>query len=239
MQHCSRTKPHAKSTSQDMHEDETDSQYNENVDSTDAVALAQALPPRISPQLQSTPPARLRLTGPHDHASTSSPLASSAIDSVVDATSSARDVTTNTTPRISVYDDKKSPRTQPRTTADITTTARRHHGRSTTTTAMHYTRSAMYSSPTQPTSGRTSDHATHRTNMSHSPSNGIMAPEISSELSGAARRDSAIDIGTGENDIENSLHGLEQDRRTWVSRREEGSLEVTPPREGRFERFLS
>ncbi|KXL42606.1 MAG: hypothetical protein FE78DRAFT_34283 [Acidomyces sp. 'richmondensis'] len=44
-----------------------------------------------------------------------------------------------------------------------------------------------------------------------------------------------------ENDLLDAhLAGLEEDRRRWVGRRwEEGSLQVTPPREGRFERFLS
>lgn len=44
-----------------------------------------------------------------------------------------------------------------------------------------------------------------------------------------------------ENDVLDAhLVGLEEDRRRWAGRRwEDGSLEVTPPREGRFERFLS
>ena len=42
-----------------------------------------------------------------------------------------------------------------------------------------------------------------------------------------------------ENDVEGQLAGLEDDRRVWLGRREDGSLEVTPPAEGRFERYLS
>jgi hypothetical protein len=39
--------------------------------------------------------------------------------------------------------------------------------------------------------------------------------------------------------VEGHLQGLEEDRRTWLRRREGGDLDVTPPREGRFERYLS
>ena len=42
-----------------------------------------------------------------------------------------------------------------------------------------------------------------------------------------------------ENDLEGHLHSLEADRRTWLGRREGGSLDVTPPKEGRFERLLT
>lgn len=41
-----------------------------------------------------------------------------------------------------------------------------------------------------------------------------------------------------ENDVEGTLAGLDADRRTWMERREDGNLDVTPPREGRFERYL-
>ncbi|KAF2766496.1 hypothetical protein EJ03DRAFT_176634 [Teratosphaeria nubilosa] len=45
-----------------------------------------------------------------------------------------------------------------------------------------------------------------------------------------------------ENDLDGQLSRhpeLEEDRRTWFSRQEDGSLESTPPREGRFEQYLS
>lgn len=45
--------------------------------------------------------------------------------------------------------------------------------------------------------------------------------------------------GSSENEIEPVIGELEQDRRTWMRRQEDGSLDVTPPAEGRFERFLS
>ncbi|GIZ42401.1 hypothetical protein CKM354_000567400 [Cercospora kikuchii] len=46
--------------------------------------------------------------------------------------------------------------------------------------------------------------------------------------------------GNSENDIEAALEAVEQDRHTWVSRREQhGELDVTPPAEGRFERYFT
>lgn len=42
-----------------------------------------------------------------------------------------------------------------------------------------------------------------------------------------------------ENQLEEQLAGLEIERDIWLGRRLGGSLDVTPPREGRFERFLS
>jgi hypothetical protein len=41
-----------------------------------------------------------------------------------------------------------------------------------------------------------------------------------------------------ENEIEGQLAGLESERAVWVRRRQGGSLDVTPPGVGRFERFL-
>ncbi|KAF2216002.1 hypothetical protein CERZMDRAFT_82064 [Cercospora zeae-maydis SCOH1-5] len=47
-------------------------------------------------------------------------------------------------------------------------------------------------------------------------------------------------IGSGENDIAVTLDTVEQDRHTWVARREQhGELDLTPPAEGRFERHFS
>jgi hypothetical protein len=51
-----------------------------------------------------------------------------------------------------------------------------------------------------------------------------------------ARRDGS---GNGaENEMEGQLAGLESERAAWVRRRQGGSLDVTPPGLGRFERFL-
>lgn len=103
---------------------------------------------------------------------------------------------------------------------------------------MPSTRVAVHS-PAQPGSVRTSTHDTRGSNLPH-PSRADLNPAgVITESLDASRRDSAIAVNTGENDIESSLHGLEEDRRTWISRREKGSLEVTPPKEGRFEKFLS
>jgi hypothetical protein len=41
-----------------------------------------------------------------------------------------------------------------------------------------------------------------------------------------------------ENEEEAQMAGLERDRAVWVRRRQGGSLDVTPPGHGRFERFL-
>lgn len=55
----------------------------------------------------------------------------------------------------------------------------------------------------------------------------------------ARRRRTQQSVEHIENDVEAHLDGLEEDRRTWLARREDGNLDVTPPREGRFERYLS
>jgi hypothetical protein len=41
-----------------------------------------------------------------------------------------------------------------------------------------------------------------------------------------------------ENEMEGQLAGLESERAVWSRRRQGGSLDVTPPGVGRFERFL-
>lgn len=45
--------------------------------------------------------------------------------------------------------------------------------------------------------------------------------------------------GNSENDIEPLLETVEEDRRTWTARREHGTLDVTPPAEGRYEMYFS
>ena len=65
-------------------------------------------------------------------------------------------------------------------------------------------------------------------------------------VSTPAQGDQALRRGARQHahiETENALEGharvLMSDRRTWLGRRESGTLDVTPPREGRFERFLS
>lgn len=80
------------------------------------------------------------------------------------------------------------------------------------------------------------------------PSNDIVSNQSSSStgLSAEVTASSATQV-TGsqttsveerENEFEGHFTRLESERTTWVRRRQGGSLDVTPPREERFERFL-
>ena len=52
---------------------------------------------------------------------------------------------------------------------------------------------------------------------------------------GTARRGDSDESENGEMGL---MGGLESDRTVWTRRRQGGSLDVTPPGQGRFERFL-
>jgi hypothetical protein len=114
-----------------------------------------------------------------------------------------------TTPRIAVYDDTRPQATQPQTPADVPST-RRSRG------------VGNFVRPTMPE---------HEHLVTSTPTQAHPRP-IRDE-----RRENS-----SENDVEAQLENipeLEEDRRTWLARQEDGSLETTPPPEGRFEKFLS
>ena len=223
----------------------------------DAVALSLALPPSsplpTSPTLiPSTPP--VRMTGP------SSPHSTPANFSRANPCSSPKRAirrkpvpSAAETPRVKVYDDKKPPDTQPRTPTDITR-SRRAKTRSDIVVQQSpiFAGCAMISSPsaiperhihcnTYPSA--TISQASTQVSQ---PCLATPGPSASANTSDSVLRERARRQGRSqriseqaENDLEGALHGLEEDRRTWLDRREDGALDITPPRKRRFERYLS
>ncbi|RMY52090.1 hypothetical protein D0863_14380 [Hortaea werneckii] len=159
------------------------------------------------------------------------------------------------TPKVKVYNDSEPPDTQPQTPADILRTARKsRRGRSEdlvqhqidssgskwthdplpTLNLQHRTSQGTYPS-TSP--ARTLDSHV-RQNEETSVATSVSEPTRNEHL--RRRADSARNaVDRENNEVEGHLEGLEEDRRVWMGRREGGSLDITPPAEGRYERFLS
>lgn len=217
--------------------------------SEDPVALALALSPpeiplspaaRTSPSPPGTSSVHAPLIERLEPGITSSPTAVHSRDSANSSTAPARDTINTAIPRLSIYDDSKSPETQPRTPADISRNPRRARRCSDMTTAALVSSSKVHT-PTQPAAsgGTTVDRSTYPASSWHLRTSPDEERNRSRAWTSVVRRDSAIEATASENDIESNLHDLEADRRTWIDRRQDGSLDVTPPKEGRFERFLS
>ncbi|GAB1737039.1 hypothetical protein NU219Hw_g401t1 [Hortaea werneckii] len=156
------------------------------------------------------------------------------------------------TPKVKVYNDSEPPETQPQTPADVLCTARKSRGvRSddlvqNQVDALHANRMDDLS-PTQHRTpqGTYPSMSPARTLNSHLRQNGetsvatsILEPDRNEHV--RRRADSARNtLDRENNEVEGHLEGLEEDRRVWMARREGGSLDTTPPAEGRYERYLS
>ena len=156
---------------------------------------------------------------------------------------------------MTVYDDKKPPHTQHQTPAAIRGSKRRAKTRSDTSTSQQpifVGQTMMHSPPpiperhphrnTYPSSGPglgdVAAAATVPTRASYTAA--VNAPGGSGRNPNQGRFRAQRSNQQAENDsVEGHLQGLEEDRRVWAGRREGGPLDVTPPREGRFERYLS
>ena len=159
-----------------------------------------------------------------------------------------------TTPKVPVYDDSKPPDTQPQTPADIRGSRRRAKTRSDTTTQRPpiFVGRVMMSSP-PPIPERHPHRNTYpATTSAQSSVIAAISTATPSTIAAMANVPETIHRGRTsrrvraqrgseqvENDLEAHLQGLEDDRRTWLNRREDGNMDVRPPREGRFERYLS
>ncbi|KAK0933121.1 hypothetical protein LTR29_015297 [Friedmanniomyces endolithicus] len=154
------------------------------------------------------------------------------------------------TPRVRVYDDSVPAHMQPQTPADIGTSARRARGLSEAAvqgpTALANA-VALTSSPPIPqrrSHRHTYPSTTPRPQVSHSLPGITPAGPSTASAQGpsrppqARRRADARTHSSEENEIESQMGLLEEDRCIWERRQEAGSLESTPPGEGRFERFL-
>ncbi|KAK3713747.1 hypothetical protein LTR37_008233 [Vermiconidia calcicola] len=222
----------------------------------DLVALSLALPPSSSlssSPLPSTPQFR-------NSTKTSSPQCPQAERSPVKSCGSPEISikrkpvpSASKTPRVQVYDDSKPPLTQPRTSADVRRSTRRAKTRSDTTAQQSpiFVGRAKISSP-PPIPERNQHRNTYppatpqQTNASaparDAPSSASVPPAPTSDASHertTIRAQMQRSSDQAENDMEGHHPVLEHDRQTWLSRREDGTLEVTPPKQGRFERYLS
>ncbi|KAK3721776.1 hypothetical protein LTR37_002941 [Vermiconidia calcicola] len=157
------------------------------------------------------------------------------------------------TPRVQVYDDSKPSHTQPQTPADVRRSTRRAKTRSDATAQQSpilIGRAKISSPPPIPERNphrNTYPPATPQQSNASAPardgpsSASIPSPDASdaSHQRTRIRGQTQYSSEQAENELEGHHPVLEYDRRTWLSRREGGSLEVTPPKQGKFERYLS
>lgn len=159
------------------------------------------------------------------------------------------------TPKVKVYNDSEPPDTQPQTPADVLCTARksrrvrsddlvqnqvdafpadRMDDLSPTLTSQHRTSQGNY--PFMSPARTLNTHI--RQNGETSTATSVLEPSRNEHV--RRRADSARPtLDRENNEVEGHLEGLEEDRRVWMARREGGSLDTTPPAEGRYERYLS
>jgi hypothetical protein len=217
----------------------------------DLVALSIALPPTSSlpsspHDLPSTPP-----TGPR-HETTQCISGAQASDSVPcgsppSAIKRKPVPGVSKTPKVNVYDDSKPSNTQPQTPAEVKTSTRRGKARS--ETAIHHSPvEAKHNKVNSPSviperhphrntfppattiSAQTGSAATP-----DSRSSGSSQPHL---LRRSRRRAQASSDQVENNLLEGHLPRLEEEHRTWMNRQDGGDLDITPPREGRFEQYL-
>lgn len=224
-----------------------DSSFSEE----DAVALSLALP---SPNMPSSSP--IATSSPHLPTPVTAVAAaagdafhptprSSATRSHHSVCSLTPGAQTTASPRVKVYDDRQSPRTQPQTPADISSRSTRQ-ARTRATTMSQDEVGAAAGGLFSPVIPERRPHRPYTYPAGTPPSmiDGAAMPARTGIVGGQGGRQSLHvrgeqrSVGSSENDVEGSLAGLDADRRTWMERREEGSLDVTPPREGRFEKYL-
>jgi hypothetical protein len=151
------------------------------------------------------------------------------------------------TPHVHVYNDSKPAEDQPQTPADLLASSRHQTLRD--SRLKHDSDDDDYLSPTsRSTKYRPSRHtypaslAALAYPQSSTPTRGSTLLVTSHLLSSRNGQRRATNAGRASADEENSFDGsrgdLEDERRFWVDRQTQSSLDVTPPKEDRFERFL-
>ena len=151
------------------------------------------------------------------------------------------------TPRFSVYDGDRSQYTQPQTPADITGARRAAHNCvvSNNASPILVGRAIIDRLPAISAAYDHRDDPSVTSTTSTAAGAGIRSdgragrPEQAGRPRTRRHNRTQRSSGRIENELEGHLQGLEADRRVWLQRREGGSLDITPPREGRFERYLS
>lgn len=173
--------------------------------------------PTASPATAASPPCRstIRLVDATD--STSPPAPPTAI---------------STTPKVPVYNDATPARLQPQTPADIARSSRRARNRS--DSSAHREAFCVGQVLVAPCPAIPERRAYRNTYPTNAPGSHVVP------LTGTPgiRERNVSNRDETENEAEAQMAGLERDRAVWVRRRQGGSLDVTPPGHGRFERFL-
>lgn len=205
-------------------------------------ASRDAVSPRLlaSPSHIAMPSLPEQPSTPLPHITASPALAGSApsrstirLVNTADSTSpSAPPTTTTATPRMPVYNDASPARFQPQTPADVARSARRTRNRS--DSSAHREAFCVGQVLIAPRPAIPERRAYRNTYPTNAPGSNV-APLAGG--SGRRERNFSTSIDT-ENETEGQLAGLERDRAVWRQRRQGGSLDVTPPGHGRFERFL-
>jgi len=140
------------------------------------------------------------------------------------------------TPRMPVYNDATPARLQPQTPADIARPSRRNRNRS--DSSVHREAFCVGQVLVAPRPAVPERRAYRNTYPTNAPGSNVVP------LAGAQdTRERNVPVGNEmenemENETEAQLAGLETERAVWMRRRQGGSLDVTPPGHGRFERFI-
>jgi hypothetical protein len=130
-----------------------------------------------------------------------------------------------------VYNDATPARLQPQTPADIARSSRRSRNRS--DSSAHREAFCVGQVLVAPRPAVPERRAYRNTYPTNAPGSNVVP------LAGTpARRERTSGSNEMENETEGQLAGLESERAVWMRRRQGGSLDVTPPGHGRFERFL-
>ncbi|KAK3115962.1 hypothetical protein LTR53_004189 [Teratosphaeriaceae sp. CCFEE 6253] len=217
----------------------SDSSYAEQ-----AVDLPASSPSRvISSPLPNTPPARRpidEVQSPRSPLKNISPGKASRTPVVTRKPVPVQ--STAATPRVRVYNDAQSARTQPQTPADIGRSSRRARGGSDTMmghVVQAVTPPALEHRPHRHTypSATPRPEGPHESAVAITPATTAALP-IQYPVRRSGRGTESRTQRSGENDIEGQLDLLEAGRRIWQHRQEAGSLDSTPPGEGRFERII-
>ena len=150
-------------------------------------------------------------------------------------TPSRHPTTTTNTPKVPIYNDATPAYLQPQTPADIHRSSRRSRNRSDSSVHREaFCVGQVLVAQRPPVPERRAYRNTYPANINV----GGNTAHAGTEGSAGLRRSERGERDETENGAQGLLVGLESDRAVWVRRRQGGSLDVTPPGQGRFERFL-
>lgn len=148
---------------------------------------------------------------------------------------------TTATPRVPVYNDYTPAHIQPQTPADIQRSTRRSRNRS--DSSVHREAFCVGQFLVAPRPAIPQRRHFRNTYPSNNPGGAVANGHVGALLqrveSGGIDGGSDSSGGALENETAGQLAEMERERGVWMARRRQGgSLDVTPPGEGRFERFL-